>query len=98
MPALIALVPAALSWLIKFAVIAAIVRVVIALGIFFVTYNFVLPEVIGYISAQASGLPLAVIQVFGILHIDTFMTMILSAYVTRMGYQFTFGRFLPGGG
>jgi len=62
-------------------------RVLAALGLTFVNYQYVLPEVKGWITPYLSAIPGSVGQLTGALGVDVFMIMILSALVARVGMR-----------
>jgi hypothetical protein len=60
-------------------------RILAAFGLTWVNYKYVLPDVKSFIADKASDLPATVIGIFGASGIDIFMTLIISAYVARIG-------------
>lgn len=64
-----------------------VARVLAALGLTFVSFEYVLPEVRSYVVDKASFMPQAMSDVMGAVGLDVFMTLILSAYVSRVGMR-----------
>ena len=76
------LIAAALAGLV--AIIGAMaVRAIIAIGVGFVTYSFVIPPIKSYIIAQFSGMPTDVLNVFAVCKVDVLITMVLSAVAAK---------------
>ena len=59
--------------------LAFVAQLLLSLGIGFATYAFVLPSFENFIQSYFSSLPSEVIGTLGILRLDIFMTLIISA-------------------
>ena len=75
MPYLVGIIISALS--------SFVVRLLLSLGIGFMTYNVVLPNIISFIVNKISLLPPVAYQTLGILRFDICVTIIVSAYAAN---------------
>lgn len=67
-----------------------IVKILVGLGIGFITYTgagLAIDEVATYVQSQMSGLPGYMLQLIGMLQMDTAISMILAAYAARIAVQ-----------
>jgi len=88
--------PAFILWIVGILLKPVVFRVLAILGIGIITYTGAdsLINLLGdQIAQQFTGLPPQLAQVFGILNVDKFATIIISAYAIRLGYQATTGAF-----
>lgn len=60
-------------------------RILAALGLAYVTYQAVLPDVKAFLNGYLNQLPTVVRELAGALGVDVFMILILSAYVAKIG-------------
>lgn len=60
-------------------------RVMAALGLTFVTYEYVLPDIKAWILQHMTALPPKMIQLVGAVGFDVFVILILSAAVAKVG-------------
>lgn len=68
-------------------IIPLVVKVLIALGVGFVTFtglNLLLDEAYNLIVAQISSLPTEPLSMLAIMKVDVYITMVFSAYSARM--------------
>lgn len=68
-------------------IVAAAFRILLALGIGFVSYTVALPAFYSFIAQYLAELPVDILNMIGILRLDIAMTMILSAAAARMAYK-----------
>jgi hypothetical protein len=76
-------------------------RVLATLGIGMTAQNFVLPDLVGWISGYVSGVSADVIALLGYINFDKAITMIVSAYVAKKALRILFAPLSamnPGGG
>lgn len=66
---------------------ALVGRVMAAIGLTWVNFTYVLPEVKTWIAAQAAGLPGDVANFMAACGIDVFIIMIISAVVAKAGMR-----------
>lgn len=71
----------------KVAASAIYARVMSFMGLSWVTFAQVLPEVKGWLHDQAAGLPSQAQDFMGACGIDVFMVLIVSAVASRVGFQ-----------
>lgn len=62
-------------------------RILSAMGLTFVNYQYVLPEVKQFIVDQGAAMDGTTMQLAGVLGVDVFMTMIISALVAKVGMK-----------
>lgn len=65
-------------------------RALLALGIGYGTYNFVMPSFVAMVQGQLSGLPGTMIAVLGAAKVDVAVTIIFSAISVRMASRIFF--------
>jgi Protein of unknown function (DUF2523) len=70
-------------------------RVMSALGLSFITYKAVLPEVKSYLAGFINQLPEQGVQMIGVLGVDIAMVMIVSALVVRVGSKTILKSIIP---
>lgn len=68
-------------------IIAAVFRILLALGIGFVAFTVALPNMYTFIQGYFNGMPPDYLSIVGMLKIDIAITMILSAAAARMAYK-----------
>lgn len=68
-------------------IVAAAFRILVALGIGFITLTVALPSFYSFISQYFNELPLDILNVVGVLRLDIAITMILSAAAARLAYR-----------
>lgn len=69
-------------------------KILILLGITLVTFTGItlgIDAVQAYVESNVSGLPAYMVQLFGMLHMDTAIAIILAAYAARTTTQFVNG-------
>ena len=62
-------------------------RVMVALGLSYVTMQTVMPDVKAWLVSKSSGLDSRVIDFFGYVGFDVAMTLVLSALVAQVGMR-----------
>jgi len=67
-------------------------RIFGTLGLAFVTYKYVMPEVKGYLAGYLSGLGSETVQLIGYIQADKAMVMILSAGATKLASNLMLGK------
>jgi hypothetical protein len=68
-------------------IVPLVVKVLVAIGVGFATYTGVsaaLGAARTYLEARFADLPVEVLALLGIMNVDKFVTMILSAYAVRL--------------
>lgn len=71
----------------KLAVSAFVARVFAALGLSWVSFEYVLPNLKQWLIDRAAVLPPDAVAFLSAIGLDIFMVMIISAYVARIGLQ-----------
>lgn len=71
---------------------ALIARALVALGIGYATYSFVMPGFVSQISSWVGGVPPEVRGVLGLMKVDVFITMIFSAITAKMSMRLIWRR------
>lgn len=79
-------------------IIAAVFRLLVALGIGFLTFTVALPSFYSWIQGFFSGLPIEILQVVGLLRVDIAITMLLSAAAARVIYKISAAPLISLGG
>lgn len=69
-----------------------IARAMIALGIGYGTYEFVMPSFVGMVQSQLSGLPGTMVAVMAAAKVDVAVTILFSAISARMATRIFFRR------
>lgn len=62
-------------------------RVMAALGMSWASFEYVLPEIKGWLVDHAALLPSRAVEVLSAFGVDVFMVMVISAYVAKVGLQ-----------
>lgn len=62
-------------------------RILAAMGLTFVSYNYVLPDVKSFVGQYLTALPTTARELAGAMGVDVFMVMILSALAARVGMR-----------
>lgn len=73
--------------MLKVAASFIVARVMAAMGLTFVSYSYVLPDVKALVTEYLTALPSSALQLAGALGVDVFIVMILSALVARVGMR-----------
>jgi len=68
-------------------IVTAAVRILLGIGIGVVSFTVALPALYSFITSYFSGIPTEIMQVLGMLQIDSSITLILSAVAARMAYK-----------
>ena len=69
------------------AAVASVFRVLIGLGLGFLSFTVALPTFYSYLNSFFQTLPPEILQVIGLLRIDIAITLILSALAARLVYK-----------
>lgn len=77
----------ALAPILLMVILAAVFRIILAIGIGFVAFTVALPNIYAFISGYFNQLPPDILQMVGILRIDQCITLILSAGAARLAYK-----------
>lgn len=67
-----------------------VIKLLVALGIGFISYSgadLAIDAVLTFVQNQFASLPAYMLQLIGILHMDTAISMILAAYAARFAVQ-----------
>lgn len=62
-------------------------RVMAGLGLSWVNFAYVLPDIKGWLVEKTSGLPQFALEFMGACGIDIFMTLVISAMVAKAGFR-----------
>lgn len=84
MPALIALLMQALTWLVSTYAGQWVLKILVSLGVGITVQKVAMPELLGFVQQQLSSLDPFYIQAFGAMGGDVAITMILSAIAARV--------------
>lgn len=68
-------------------IIAAVFRILVALGIGFVSFTVALPAFYSFIQSYFTSLPPDILALVGILRVDQAITLIFSAAAARLAYK-----------
>jgi hypothetical protein len=79
--------PLAIGGILLTVLIGAVIRILLALGIGFISFTVALPSFYSYLTDFFSTLPPDVFAMAGILRVDQAITLILSALAARLAYK-----------
>lgn len=88
----------ALGAILLVVIIAAVFRLLVALGIGFLTFTVAIPSFYSWIQGYFTSLPVEILNMVGILRIDIALTMLLSAAAARVIYKITAAPLISLGG
>lgn len=95
MPLLIGALVAALMNALRAYLPGIVGRVLLALGIGFVTHTLAMPALLGMIQTRASGMPALLLAYFGACGFDVAITIILSALAARASQKVLLSKLSP---
>lgn len=64
-------------------------KVISTLGIGMATYSYILPQVVDFIQTFLNSMPQEAINLLGALRVDIALTIVFSAYATKLGTKIT---------
>lgn len=70
--------------------IAFAFKILIAFGIGIATYTVAIPALIDTVSSSFSVIPIEFLQILGTMNVDKCITIIMSAYLSKLTYTTTF--------
>lgn len=68
-------------------VIAAVFRMLVAVGIGFIIFTYSIPEIYNFINSYFQTLPPEIMNTLGILRVDICITIMLSASMSKLAYK-----------